>query len=117
MSLSIVLTAVPSGGIAGESDVIDVKAVKAKPGIYSFRVTVRHGDTGWKHYANRWEVLDANGNILATRVLHHPHVNEQPFTRSLAGVQVPSGITRVTLRSHDLVHGYGGAEVVVDLPR
>ncbi len=107
----------PGDGLAGEADVIDVKAVKAKPGVYSFRVTVRHGDTGWKHYANRWEVLDAKGNVLGTRVLLHPHVNEQPFARSLAGVEVPSGIKRVTLRAHDLVHGHGGAEVVVDLPR
>jgi hypothetical protein len=34
---------------AGEADVIDVKARPAGDGLYSFDVTVRHTDEGWKH--------------------------------------------------------------------
>ena len=52
---------------------------------------------------------------LATRVLRHPHVNEQPFTRQLAGVEIPAGLERVRIRAHDSVHADGGAEVVVEL--
>jgi hypothetical protein len=46
---------------------------------------VRHEDVGWQHYADRWEVLASGGEVLATRVLAHPHVDEQPFVRNLGG--------------------------------
>ena len=59
---------------------------------------------------------DADGMVLANRVLLHPHVGEQPFTRSLAGVRLPDGLRRVAIRAHDSVHGYGGVEMTVDLP-
>ena len=83
---------------------------------YRFQVTLRHEDTGWDHFANAWEVLGPDGEILATRVLGHPHVNEQPFTRSLSGVKIPKDIKVVTLRARDLVHGYGGRTLKVTLP-
>jgi hypothetical protein len=41
-------------------------------------VTVRHADEGWEHYADCWEVLTLDGEVLATRELAHPHDNEQP---------------------------------------
>ncbi len=53
---------------------------------------------------------------LLFRVLAHPHVNEQPFTRSLKGVKVPAGIERVLIRAHDSVHGYGSQVVELTLP-
>ena len=55
--------------------------------------------------------------MLGTRVLLHPHESEPPFTRSLGGVKVPAGVSRVTLRAHDSVHGYGGREMAVELTR
>ncbi len=101
--------------LAGEADVIAVK-VSARPGdTWRFDVTVRHADEGWDHYADRWEVLGPDGTVLGTRTLLHPHETEQPFTRSLDGVSVPAGITEVTVRAHDSVHGYGGAEITVSL--
>ncbi len=101
---------------AGEADVVDVSVTKTGPGTYRFSVTVAHGDTGWDHYANRWDVVDDKGNVLATRILHHPHVNEQPFTRSLSGVKIPSNLKSVILRAHDSVHETGGKEMTVNLP-
>ena len=53
--------------------------------------------------------------MLATRVLEHPHVEEQPFTRELRGVRVPPNVTSVRIRARDSVHGYGGREVVIPL--
>jgi hypothetical protein len=76
---------------------------------------VRHADTGWDHYANRWDVLAPDGTVLGTRTLLHPHENEQPFTRSLSGVSVPEGVRLVTIRANDSVHGEGGREVTVEL--
>jgi hypothetical protein len=74
---------------------------------YRVDVTLRHADTGWDHYADGWDVLDADKKVIATRVLYHPHVDEQPFTRSLSGVHIPADATIIYIRPHDKVHGYG----------
>ena len=101
---------------AGEADVLSVDVSCDSGLVCRFDVTVRHADAGWSHYADRWEVLSPDGEVLATRVLAHPHDNEQPFTRSLTNVSIPEGLRQVTVRARDSMHGYGGDEVVVDLP-
>lgn len=103
-------------GIAGEADVVNVKVSKTGKNVYRFDVTVQHDDAGWDHFANKWEVLSPDGKLFGTRVLMHPHVNEQPFTRSLSGVKVPEGTKKVIIRSHDKVHKYGGKEKLAKLP-
>ena len=105
----------PASGETGEADVIAVKAQKSGDS-YRFDVTVRHADTGWDHYADKWDVVASDGTILGTRVLYHPHVEEQPLTRSLSGVKIPTGVKQVIVRAHDKVHLYGGKEFVVELP-
>ena len=111
------LWAVPATVGAGEADVVGVEVSRSPDGTYAFDVTVRHADEGWEHYADRWEVLAPDGTVLGTRTLLHPHVTEQPFTRSLDGVEVPDDVDAVTVRAHDSVHGLGGAEATVALPR
>ncbi|MEE4167047.1 MAG: hypothetical protein V2I35_13680 [Desulfocapsaceae bacterium] len=105
-----------SPAIAGEADVLQVKVSESGDRTYNFAVTVEHPDTGWEHYADRWEILDQDGVIMETRILYHPHVNEQPFTRSLSGIEIPAGNKKVTVRAHDSVHEYGGRVVTADLP-
>ncbi|MEM7471640.1 MAG: hypothetical protein AAF340_09845 [Pseudomonadota bacterium] len=73
---------------------------------WTFEVTISHPDTGWDHYADGWAVLAPDGTELGYRTLHHPHENEQPFTRSLSGVSVPSTLSEVKIRAHDSVHGW-----------
>jgi hypothetical protein len=109
------LCCITTAAIAGEANVVAVEAKKTGGQTYQFNVTVRHNDAGWDHYADRWEVLAPEGGILGTRVLAHPHVNEQPFTRSLSGVKVPRNLNQVTIKAHDSVHAYGGETMVVDL--
>ena len=101
---------------AGDVTIVDARAQAEAGGGYTFHVTLEHADEGWEHYADRWEVLSPDGEVIGTRVLLHPHENEQPFTRSLSGVQVPQGIERVTIRAHDLVHGDGPETVEIALP-
>lgn len=114
----IVLTGfVPTLALAGEADVVGVKVSQSGPGVYRFDVSVAHDDEGWDHYANKWDIVALDGTVLGTRVLLHPHVGERPFTRSLGGVEIPADMQQVSVRAHDLVHGYGGAEIVVDIPR
>jgi hypothetical protein len=105
-----------SAADAGEADVIEVEVRRIDADTYRFDVTVRHADEGWKHFANKWDVTAPDGTVLGTRTLAHPHVEEQPFTRSLSGVKIPENITEVTVRAHDLVHGYGGKTVQVKVP-
>jgi hypothetical protein len=107
---------------SANADVEFVRAVETGDGVWTFHVTVRHPDTGWEDYADGWDVVLPDGTVVKpdpdspfTRLLLHPHETEQPFTRSQSGIVIPADITTVTVRAHDLVDGFGGREVVVDL--
>ncbi|MCF6277798.1 MAG: hypothetical protein L3J16_03490 [Anaerolineales bacterium] len=117
-------TATPFPPTAANADVIFVRAVQAADGSWTFSVTVRHPDTGWDDYADGWDILTPDGAGLKrnaddpfTRLLVHPHVDEQPFTRSQSGLIIPEGVTQVTVRAHDLLDGFGGREILVDLDK
>lgn len=101
---------------AGASDVVGATATWSG-GSWRFDVTLKHADTGWDHYADAWRVVGPDGTVYGTRTLHHPHVDEQPFTRSLTGVRIPAGVTTVKIESHDNVHGWGGRTVTLTLSR
>ncbi|MGD8516576.1 MAG: hypothetical protein PVG54_06370 [Anaerolineae bacterium] len=113
-------------GDTGNADVVRVRAVEtaseANASTWTFHVTVEHPDTGWDDYADGWDVVTPDGEVLKpdpdspfTRLLLHPHENEQPFTRSQSGIVIAADITQVRVRAHDLVDGFGGREVTVDL--
>ena len=101
---------------AGPADVESVVVRAAADGTYTFIVSVRHTDEGWDHYADRWEILTADGRVLGERILYHPHVNEQPFTRQVRGITIPGEISSVVIRAHDSVHGFTGVSQTVVLP-
>lgn len=111
VALIVGSTALPSFGDIPE--VITVKAAKSGE-HWNFSVTIRHADEGWDHYANGWGVYTVDGIELGYRVLAHPHVNEQPFTRSLPGIEIPADTQQIIVRPHDLIHG-DGLDYVVDL--
>lgn len=111
------VASMPGDAWAGKADVVGAEARREASGTYHFKVTVRHHDEGWKHYANSWEVVGPDGAVLGTRVLYHPHETEQPFTRSLGGVTIPDGVDEVTIRALDLKHGAGGKELTIKVPR
>ncbi len=104
--------AVPSTG-EGCADVIGVEVDRGDDGTYAFAVTVESPDTGWDKYADAWEVVALDGTVLGTRVLSHPHVDEQPFTRSQSGVVIPDGVGEATVRARDSVAGFCGRELTV----
>lgn len=105
--LATVLLIASATASAGEADVVDGRIMVLGDGQFRIDATVLHEDSGWDHYANRWDVLAADGRILGTRELAHPHENEQPFTRSLT-LTLPEGISVVMLQANDSVHGLGG---------
>jgi hypothetical protein len=105
-----------------DADVIAVNAVDRGAQGWTFSVTVQHPDTGWNDYCNGWNVVTDQGEVLKpssqdlfTRLLLHPHEHEQPFTRSQSGLHIPDGIKVVTVRAHDIIHGFGGKEIIIDL--
>ena len=105
----------------GNADVLFVRAVW-RGESWTFHVTVAHPDMGWEDYADGWDVVLPDGTAVRpdesspfTRLLLHPHETEQPFTRSQSGIAIPDDVTSVTVRAHDLVDGFGGEAIVVDL--
>ena len=109
-------SAAPDAALADAPKVIAAEASPNGDGTYTVSATIRHADTGWDHYADGFDVLAADGTVLAKRVLFHPHVDEQPFTRSVADVRVPVGIKAVIVRAHDKVHGDGSVTATAPLP-
>lgn len=99
---------------AGDVRIVDVRAECSAS--CTFSVTLEHGDEGWNHFANQWDVVTVDDELLGSRVLHHPHVDEQPFTRSLSGVIIPAGVSQVKVRARDSMHGYSEQEFVLDIP-
>ncbi|MEL6767571.1 MAG: hypothetical protein AAFP17_10350 [Pseudomonadota bacterium] len=116
LALSLILLLLAAPAVAGPADVVRAEA-EATGDTWRFSATVAHGDTGWEHYADAWRVVGPDGTVYGTRELAHPHVNEQPFTRSLSGVEIPDGVDEVRVEARDSVHGWGGAAVTVRLPR
>ncbi len=100
---------------AGEVDIVSAEFNKNLNNTWNVDITLRHEDTGWSHYADNWRVVDAEGNILGDRVLYHPHVNEQPFTRSLSNITLPKGTRTVYIEAHDKEHGWTKKRLRIDL--
>ena len=103
-----------SAASAGEAVIQGAEARKSGD-AWRVSVTLLHGDTGWDHYADAWRVVDADGEVLGTRTLAHPHENEQPFTRSLGGVRIPAGTTTVWIEARDSVHGWNAEKHALTL--
>ena len=82
---------------ASEAKIVKASAELTSAQKFNITVTLEHADKGWDHYANAWRVYSTEGELIGERVLHHPHVNEQPFTRTLLGLSVPSGIKEVII--------------------
>lgn len=117
MKYALALTLALTGAAFADEPVIEaVKATQSADGTWRFDVTIRHPDTGWDHYADGWRILDLAGNELGMRVLYHPHVDEQPFTRSLSGVVIPDGTTQVQVQARDLPKGWNAQTLTFELP-
>ena len=99
------------------ADPVEIKGVTtSKAGdAWRFDVTLLHPDAGWDHYADAWEIVDENGTRIGIRELAHPHVNEQPFTRSLNGVTIPDGIKTVYVRARCNDNGWSEDRFAIEL--
>lgn len=100
---------------AGCADVVEA-TIDVSGNGYRVSATILSSDTGWEKYADAWEVRAPDGTVLGTRILAHPHVDEQPFTRSLNDVEIPTGVDNVEIIARDLVAGFCGETVSVAVP-
>jgi hypothetical protein len=91
---------------ASQADVVSI-SVSGEPGTYNFSVTVSSPDEGCSQYADWWEIVSQDGELIYRRILLHSHVDEQPFTRSGGPVPIEAD-TIVLVRAHMQPGGYGG---------
>jgi hypothetical protein len=81
-------------------------SVTGQPGAFNFSVEISSPDQGCDQYADWWEVITPDGELIYRRVLLHSHVDEQPFSRS--GGPVPIEEQEIVLiRAHMHPGGYG----------
>ncbi len=104
-------TAGPSTSSGSHANALDadVTAVTASgaAGDYSLSVTIASPDTGCNQYADWWEAISPDGNLLYRRILAHSHVDEQPFTRSGGPLSVQPD-DEFLVRAHMSNGSYGG---------
>ena len=110
----LLLMALAGPALADPVEINEIRTTAAGES-WRFDVTVTHPDTGWDHYADGWRIEDADGTVLGLRVLAHPHVNEQPFTRSLSNVMIPQGTIEVFVRARCSVDGWNEDTTPVQL--
>jgi hypothetical protein len=96
-------------------DVIDATAELRSTG-WTFSATISSPYDTPERYADAWRVVGPDGEVFGVRELTHDHASEQPFTRSLSGIEVPETVDLVTIEGRDLVNGWGGATFEVTLP-
>jgi hypothetical protein len=109
LALLALTAAVP--GAAEDSSVghanVEAVMIRGSSGSYLFQVTVRSPDTGCERYANWWEVVTPEGELVHRRILRHSHPKEQPFTRSGGPIGIDAD-REVIVRAHMHPGGYGG---------
>lgn len=114
-ALCLLLLTATQRADADQAKILAADFYQSSGSLWTVDVTLRHADSGWDHYADQWRVVDAEGHVLGKRVLLHPHVDEQPFTRGQSGVNIPPGVTTVFVEAHDQVHGWTPERLRVDL--
>ncbi|MEL6206950.1 MAG: hypothetical protein AAFR47_16790 [Pseudomonadota bacterium] len=112
-ALICLLAAWPLSAVADPAEIVASDA-RAAGATWTVSVTLRHADTGWDDYADGWRLVTPEGTVIATRELLHPHVDEQPFTRSLSGVSLPQDV-QVLVESSTNVTGWSGERVPLAL--
>jgi len=96
--------------------ILDAKLTRQGDGVYNIDVTISSPYDTPQRYADGWRVMAPDGTVLGEHTLLHDHASEQPFTRTQSGVAIPSDVLMVTIEGRDLVNGFGGSTLTVDVP-
>jgi hypothetical protein len=118
--IGIVLLLAGGGALSAElqkyPNVVSARVQTRVADIFDFDVTVSSLYDTPKRYADALRVMGKDGVVFGERKLLHDHGEEQPFTRDLYGVNIPTGIRAVVIQARDQQYGYGGKTVEVVLP-
>lgn len=108
----------PSGSVREQRhpDILSVDIAAAGEGTVDLDVTVSSPYDTPERYADGWRVLDPEGQVLGEHTLAHDHASEQPFTRTQRGVEIPAGVSTITVEGRDQEFGYGGGTLTVEVP-
>ena len=98
-------------------NVVKVQVRLTAENTFDFDVTVSSPYDTPKRYADAFRVTGPGGKVYGTRKILHDHQTEQPFTRDLYNVTIPTEVNIVTVQARDQKYGYGGKTVRVPLPR
>ncbi len=115
LTIAASLIVYPGSSTADEVNILSTEFIYINNDQWNAKVTLKHADSGWDHYADKWRIIDSMGKILATRTLYHPHIEEQPFTRGLENISIPNNITTVYVEAHDKLHGWSKKRLKIDL--
>ncbi len=89
----------------------------AAEGTWTFDVTISSPYDTPERYADGWRVMGVDGAVYGVHTLLHDHATEQPFTRRQRGVVIPDDVDTVVIEGRDLVNGFGGQTLTIDLER
>mgnify|MGYP000025295265 CR=1 FL=1 len=115
--LSGLLMIISINVMASDVAIIFAKFSRNVDGSWNVAATLKHADSGWNHYANEWRIVDGKGHVIGKRVLAHPHVEEQPFTRRLYSLKIPVGVADIFVEASDSVNGRSPDRIKVDLTK
>ncbi len=90
------------------ADVIGVSAT-GSDGAWTFAVTIRSDETGCDLYADWWELVTPEGDLVHRRILNHSHPDDQPFTRSSEEPVDVVSTLELYARAHLAPGGYVGS--------
>lgn len=87
-------------------------AVQDRDRIYTRDRRYKHP---YRHFVDWWVVVGPKNEKIHKRVIDHPHPSGWPFELLERGIRIPIGITQVTFKAHDRIHGYSPGTITVDI--
>lgn len=113
-TIFLLMLSATSAVFAGEVKILTADFKHTGDQTWNVSVTLKHADSSWDHYADDWRIVDTGGKIIADRVLAHPHIDEQPFTRSQGQIRLPTS-DMIYIEAHDKRHGWAPQRLPVDM--
>lgn len=112
-------TSPSEGAGASDQEFPDVLEAVVEPasGAFDVDATISSPYDTPERYADALRVRSEDGTVYGVRELTHDHASEQPFTRTLTGLDLPDDVDEVVVEGRDQANGWGGATVTVEVPR